>query len=327
MTFRFADVSLLDLGPPPDIASSAFETRLAEANNRFVIEMSKLGILYDVQNLETDPVVIQNQDAVYRDTLRRRAIDDAVAETYLGSARGLMLDQRAADYGVLRRIVQFADPLTGEPEILEDDDSLRLRARLAWEGLSVAGPLGAYVFHALDAHPMAFDAMAYGPETDLVQPGEVLVVVQSRDENGAPSPGVVDAVAARLDAYETIYSDGSSALRPIRDEQSVRPLGARVTVMGARPRYYTVTATLYVPAQGDREVVRQAAVANLTAYMNSRRRIGRRVPKSGLEAALALVSPGGIPVVDDVDVVEGDLIPSHTEIPVPGEVNVTVEVR
>ncbi|WEJ33862.1 baseplate J/gp47 family protein [Devosia sp. SD17-2] len=115
--------------------------------------------------------------------------------------------------------------------------------------------------------------------------------------------------------------------RLVRNEQSVRPLAARVIVAAAQSKIYTATATLYVGASGDREAIRLAALANLQRYQESRRRIGRRVPKSGLEAALALVSPEGIPVIPDVNVVEPDLVPSHMQIPVPGAVTLTVEVR
>lgn len=326
-TGRFAAPELLQLGRPPALAAEAYSVLLERTLSKAAEEFAAAGLNWDVRNLAANPGAILSRVAVYRDELRRQAMDDAVAQTYLGSATDAMLDHRAADYGVLRRIIQFANPLTGEAEILEDDDRLRFRARLAWEALSVAGPLGAYVFHALDAHPGVFDAMAYGPESGLVPPGAVLVVIQGRGGNGVPTVGMVDAVAARLDAYEVIYPDGTSTLRMVRDRQSVRPLGARVTVVGARVFEYSVTATLYVDANGDREAIRLAALANLAAYQESRRRVGRRVPKSGLEAALSLTSPSGIPVVEDVDVIEGDIVPSHLEIPVPGDVTVNVEVR
>lgn len=327
MAGRFASPELLQLGNPPPLAAQDFETLRSSSLADLLARFNAAGVSYDVNNLETDPAVIVTESGAYRDMLRRKAIDDAVTQSYLGSATDAMLDQRAADYGVLRRIVQFENPLTGDPEILEDDDNLRLRARLAWEALSVAGPLGGYVFHALDAHPGVFDAMAYGPESGLVQPGEVLVVIQGRDGNGVPTVGMVDAVASRLDAFEVIYPDGSSVSRPVRDRQSARPLGARVTVVGARALNYSTTATLYVDPHGDREAIRLAALANLAAYQESRRRVGRRVPKSGLEAALSLTSPTGIPVVEDVDVAEDDIIPSHLQIPVPGAITLNIVVR
>jgi phage-related baseplate assembly protein len=327
MSFRFAAPPLLNLGSPPDLASVNYEVQLAAAKALLVQGITARGGTFDTDVLESEPAVILTEDAVYRDGLRRREIDDAVAQTYLSSASGEHLDARAADYGVVRRVVQFANPLTNTPEILEDDDSLRLRAHLAWEALSVAGPSGAYVFHALDAHPSLLDAVAYGPESGFVAPGEVLVVLQARGGNSIATDGMVDAVAARLDAIEVVYANGSSQLVAGRNDQSVRPLGARVTVMAGQPLIYNTTATLYVEGSVDREGVRTAALERLEAYQASRRRIGARVPASGREAALTLMDLDGLAAVEDVDVVEGDIIPNHTQIPIPGDNLISVVVR
>lgn len=327
MSFIYADPELLKLGRPPALAAEDFETLKSASLADMISRFNKAGIYFDVGNQETDPAVIVAESGAYRDMLRRREIDDAVAETFLGSASDAMLDQRAADYGVLRRVVQYANEPAGLPEIVEDDDSLRLRARLAWEAQSVAGPAGAYVFHALDAHPNVFDAIPIGPETGIVQPGEVLVVIQSRDGNGVPSDAIVGAVASRLDAYEIVYASGQREARPVRDDQSVRPLGARVTVAAAQPLAYTTTATIYIGSYGDAETIRLAAVERLNAYQESRRRVGRVVSDAGRIAALSLADANGIPIVSDVDLPGGDIVPSHLQIPVPNEPVVTVEVR
>ncbi len=327
MTDIFTAPELLRLGRPPALAARSFETLRGETLANMVARFNRIGIDYDVDVLETDPAVVFGEASAYRDLLRRQAIDDAVAQTFLGSATGAWLERRAADYGVGRRVVQFAVPELNQPLIMEDDDSLRLRALLAWEARSVAGPAGAYIFHALDAHPEAYDVSAYGPETGLMPPGEVLIVVQGRSGNGVPRDGIIDAVAARLDAVWMVYGDGSQVERTVRDQQSVRPLCARVTVMAAQPLVYDVAATLYVRANGDREATRLAALANLANYQESRRRISFMVPVSGMEAALALVDERGVPAVEDVDVVGDDIVPNHAQIPVPGAVTVDVVVR
>ncbi|MBN9033744.1 MAG: baseplate J/gp47 family protein [Rhizobiales bacterium] len=324
--WRFEAPELLELGSPPTIAVKPYQTLLDQTLTRLAEEFVAAGIDWDVGRLNANPGSILSRVAAYRDRLRLQAIDDAVAETYLGSASEL-LDWRAADYGVTRRVVQLANPLTNTPEILEDDDSLRLRARLAWEALSVAGPQGGYVFHALDAHPGVYDAIAIGPESGIVQPGEVLVVLQGREGYGVPSDGIVDVIAARLDAYEVIYSSGASVVRPVRDDQSVRPLGARVTIAAARPLLYTTTATLYVSSYTDAEAIRLEAIAKLKAYQEKMRRIWRRVSKEGRQAALSLVGTDGLPVIDEAVVDEDDVQPSHLEIPVGEEPVVTVVVR
>lgn len=324
---RFASPELLQLGKPPLLATQDYDTLLSASLAELIKRFNDAKIAYNTEGLETDTAVILTEQGASRDLARRRAIDDAVAQTFLGPATGGMLDQRAADYGVVRRVVQFEDPVLGLPLIMEDDDSLRLRARLAWEALSVAGPAGAYVFHALDAHPGVYDALPIGPETGIVQPGEALVVIQGRAGDGTPSDAIMDVVADRLDAYEVVYSNAVSVIRPVRNGQSVRPIGARVTVAAARALSYTTTATIYVGSYGDAESVRLAAVARLKSYQESRRRIGRIVSDAGMIAALSLADKNGIPVVSDVDLAGGDIVPSHLHIPVPEEPIISVEVR
>lgn len=324
---RFASPELLQLGRPPALAAKDFETLYGASLTDMIARLNGAGLSFDMQKFEVDPASALLEAGAYRDMLRRQAIDDAVAETFLGSATDAMLDQRAADYGVVRRVVQFEDPATNTPLIMEDDDSLRLRARLAWEALSVAGPVGAYVFHALDAHPGVLDVNPIGPETGLVQPGEVLVVVQGREGNGVPSDGILDAVAARLDAYEVRYASSLASVRTARDDQSVRPLGARVTIAAAQPLPYTTTATLYVGSYGDPETIRLAALCNLLAYQESRRRIWREVPVSGRIAALHLTGTDGLPVVEEVEIVEDDVLPNHMQIPIADEPVINVVVR
>jgi phage-related baseplate assembly protein len=331
VTGRFAAPELLELGPPPDLASQPFETLFATAKAKLVADMATIGIAYDVENLETDSAVILTQAGVDRDMLRRRAVDDAIRASYLGSTWGAWLDSRAADYGVLRRIVIPADPGASPPvvEVLEDDDSLRRRARLSWEALSVAGPPGAYVFHALDAHVDTLDAVVYGPESGYVVPGEVLVVVQSRVGNGVPTPAMMDVIAARLDAYQVTYGDSTSVVRLVRDEQSVRPLGAKVLLTAVQPVTFNVVATIYIRPGPDAEVVRLAALAKLEAFLEKRKRIGASLPVTAIEAALYMVGEDGLPVAEEVIVTEPaqDIIPGHDELAEVGTITINVEFR
>lgn len=343
--YRFSEPALLALGPPPDLASQSYETLNSEALTRLTTAMNEAGILLDTTMLETEPSVILTEDAVYRDVLRRREIDDAIRQTYLGSATGAYLDHRAADYGVLRRTIPHvgnSTPPIGRPENVpsawswddgaslwtEDDASLRLRARLAWEALSVAGPNGAYVFHALDAHPASLDAVAYGPESGIVEPGEVLVVVQSSLNGGVPAHQHLLSIAERLDAAEIISSAGQSTPRPVRDDQAVRPLGARVTIQGCQILTYDVQATLHVRAGADPEIIRKTGEARLQAYLERRAKIGREVPVSGMIAAVHVAGSDYLPVAEEVHIISpaGDIVPSYAQLPKLGALTVTVEV-
>lgn len=333
--FRFAAPALLNLRPPPDIASPGSDARYAAAKALLVQGMASIGIEYDVGELQTDPAIILLQRIHYVDDLRRRQMDDLVTQTYLGSASGSFLDARAADYGVLRRTLPHTlntTPPTPRPASVpvswywdvtlalwvEDDASLRAMARLAWEALSVAGPRGAYAFHAGKAHPLVLpDATGvYGPEIGFVDPGEVLVVVQANTEDGVPNANVINSVAAHLDAHEVIYSDGSTVFRTVRDEQSIRPLGARVIVQAVEPVAYSISAKLFLRSGPDAEAIRLTAVQRLQAYINSRKRVGVELPLTAIIAALHVADVNGLPVVEEVEITAPtqDIMPGHTQL-------------
>jgi phage-related baseplate assembly protein len=89
-------------------------------------------------------------------------INDSAKACMLAYAVGEDLDQFAANNGVER--------LTDE-----SDERLRRRAQLAFEGQTVAGPRGSYVFHALSADVRVLDAKPLTPV-----PGTVRVVVLGR---------------------------------------------------------------------------------------------------------------------------------------------------
>ncbi len=348
MTYRFAAPDLLQLGSPPAVAARPYDDILADAINRLIASMEAAGIPYDTGILEGEPGRILLEAAAYRDMIRLLEVDAAVKRSYLTHATGAYLDARASDYGVLRRsLVHTADGAapdvrpTNVPLLwywdaatslwMEDDESLRLRARLAWEALSVAGPAGAYAFHAADAHPAVDGAGTniIGPETGLVDPGEVLVVVQSNLGNGVPTIEVLEAIANRLDAAELIDAAGVSTLIPVRQRQSVRPLGARVTVQACQPLAFNVVATLHLVAGPDPETIRLAAVARLTSYLSSRRRVGIEVPRSGIIAALHLSGSDGLPIADEVTLTTpaSDVLPSHIQLASVGSITVTTELR
>lgn len=345
---RFAAPELLRLGRPPSLAAVPYQTLLDQTLTKAAEEFAAAGIDWDVRSVNGTPGVVLSRLATYRDELRRQAIDDAVAQGYLGSASGMWLELRANDYGVVRRSIAYTGNQSGTAEPLrpstvpplwtwdgatrawwEDDESIRLQARMAWEALSVAGPAGAYVFHAREAHPQIAAAAVYGPETGIVEPGEVLVVLQSYAASGVPTIGQVDSVAARLDAAEVRYSTGAVATRPVRDEQSIRPLGARVIVEATRPVTFYVSAKLYVRPGPDPETIRQTAITRLNAYLAARRSIATEVPMSGIIAALHVAGPDGLPVVEEVELLHPttDITPGHNELATVSVVNVTIEVR
>lgn len=175
----------------------------------------------------------------------------------------------------------------------ETDDELRDRAILAWEALSTAGPYGAYTFHTRSAHPRVKDVNVLGPESGLVDPGQVMVVVLSKDANGAPSPSMISAVVSYLNADDR------------------RPLTDQVLVQSASILTYSIEATLRLAPGPDHSVIREAAKTKLAAYVAARHKIGAPVPVSGLHAALTVEGVEQVVLTAPL----ADIVPTDVEAP------------
>ncbi|GAB7259973.1 baseplate assembly protein [Dickeya ananatis] len=284
-------MSVIDLSqlPAPDIVTVPdFETVLAARKAAYLalFPADERDAVAATLALESEPVVKLLQENAYREILLLQRINEAAQACMVAYALGNDLDQLAANYNVDRLTVTPADEAAVPPvdAVLESDDDLRQRIPAAFEGLSVAGPTGAYAFHALSADGRVSDATAISPS-----PAAVTVTVLSRESDGAAPDDLLAAVAAAL------------------NDESVRPVADRVTVQSARVVPYAVTARLYLYPGPEAEPIRQAAEAKLTAYISAQRRLGRDIRRSALYAALhvegvqrvELDSPAADVVLDD----------------------------
>ncbi|MEF8404261.1 baseplate assembly protein [Enterobacter roggenkampii] len=215
--------------------------------------------------LESDPVVKLLELCAYREVQLRARINDAARSVLLAYAVGADLEQLAANVNVSRLLVRPGDPEASPPvdPVYENDVSLRARVQRAFEGLSVAGPRAAYVFHALSADGRVADASAESPA-----PAEVVVTVLSREGDGSAGADLLDTVNAALSSEE------------------VRPVADRLTVQGAQIVPYEVTATLWLYPGPEVEPILAAALAQLETYVGTQRRLGRDIRRSALFAAL-----------------------------------------
>lgn len=301
---RFVDIDLSRLDAPPVIRTLDYEENRAARIARLKQALNEAGIAWDVDELETDPLVIREEGAAFFDLLVKARVNDAARAVRLAYARGSDLDHIAAEMGVARN--------PGE-----SDDSLRRRRQLVIEAFSVAGPEGAYYFHALNAHPQILDAGVYGPESGLCQPGEVLLVIAGKEGAGIPRAAIMDAAADYLDAREVRYADYTSRIRPIRRTQQFRPLTDKVIVSPVEDATFTIDATMRVLYGPDREVVRQAGLDRLDRYLASRRRVGMRVSDSSIAAALHVTDDSGVALVEDIDLTIGGAAPGGDVEPGP----------
>lgn len=259
------DLSLL---PPPDVVETIdYEIILAARKARLISlypveEQAAVAVALEI---ESEPLLICLQEMAYKETLLRQRINEAARQCHLASASGSNLDHLSALFGITRLVTDPGDQDATPPvaPTYETDASLRYRAQLAVEGMSTAGPTGAYRFHALSAHGDVADASIISPT-----PGQVLVTILSNDGDGTPPASLLDAVAAALSA------------------QDVRPLTDEVIVQAAQIIPYRIEAqlTLYPgPAPAPVLASAQAAAA---AYADATHRLGYDVTLSGLYAAL-----------------------------------------
>ncbi|MDG4948721.1 baseplate J/gp47 family protein [Actinobacillus equuli subsp. haemolyticus] len=262
-------VDLSKLPAPQVLEELDYEQLLAERKAKFIsfYPDEEQPIIAARLELESEPIVKLLEENCYLQLLERQRINNAAKATMLAYATGTDLDVIAANFNVKRLVIQAEDLNANPPkaEILESDEDFRLRTQLAFEGLSVAGPRSAYVFHALNAHSDVADVSVESPS-----PAHVTVTVLSRntETQGVPDETVLNAVRTKL------------------NEDDIRPVADRVTVQAVQIQPYQVQATLYLLRGPEAEPIKKQAEANLQAYAKANRRLGRDITLSGIYACL-----------------------------------------
>lgn len=251
--------------PAPDLVEALdYEVILAAIRADAIRLAGERGITLDLR--PADPATVAIEAAAYRELLLRERVNDASKQNMIAFATKGNLDNLAAPFGVLRQVVTPANPTTGTAAVVEDDEAMRRRVLLAPESYSVAGPEGAYQYHALSADGRVLDASATSPE-----PGVVVVTVLSSEGNGAATSDLLDAVRA------IVGPDAADA---------VRPLGDDVRVQSAEIIEYKIRAQVFTFDGPDSSVVLANSGSRGQAYANTSRRLGRDVPLSSVYAAL-----------------------------------------
>lgn len=267
MSSTFTAIDLSQIPAPDVIEELDYETIYAQ----MLAKLKEFIPDFD-DSIESDPAVRVLQVAAYFRLLDRQRVNDAARAVMLAYATGNDLDNLGALLGVTRLIITEADEENDIEEVLESDTDFRRRITLAPEGYSVAGPRGAYIFHALSADSDVADASAISPA-----PCEVEVYILSRTSDGTASPAVLEAVETAL------------------NDEDVRPLGDRLTVTGATIEEYAIEADIHTFAGPDSAVVMAEAQSRIEAWVEGNRKLGRDITRAGIIAALF---PGGVQNVD-----------------------------
>ncbi len=146
---------------------------------------------------------------------------------------------------------------------MESDDNLRKRCQLSFEGITTAGPIGSYRYHALSADGKVKDVGVSSPT-----PGQVLLSVLSYDSAGTADQALQDKV------YQACNDD------------SVRPLCDTVTVQSAKIINYQIVATLTLYPEVTESISLTAANQAINHFTQKHHKLGHDITLSGIYSAL-----------------------------------------
>lgn len=260
-------IDLSQLPAPVVVETLDYETLLAERKATLIslYPEDQREAIARTLSLESEPIVKLLQENAYREVLLRQRINEAAKGVMVAYALDADLDQLGANNGVDRLIITPADITTIPPTaaVMESNDDYRARIAAAFEGLSVAGPTGAYEYHARSADGRVADASAISPS-----PAVVTVTVLAREGDGTAAADLLAVVDKAL------------------NDENVRPVADRVNVRSADIVNYAIEAEIFIYPGPEAEPVRAASEAKLSAYVTAQKRLGRDIRLSALYAAI-----------------------------------------
>lgn len=255
------DLSLL---PAPNIIEMLdYETILAQHKADMVSIFPECAALLA---LESEPLVKQLRVSAWRELLLRQRVNEACRALLLPFAKGADLDHIGTTYHRTQRLLVSAGDATATPPVpavRENDADYMYRCTLAPSGFSVAGPSGAYEYHALSSSGEVKNADPHSPN-----PGSVDVYILSTTGDGTPSVPLLAAVNAALQP---------NTVRPMCDEVIVKP---------AIVKTYQITAVIYGYDGIVEAMALAAAHTNTAAYAKEHHRIKHSIFRAGIEASL-----------------------------------------
>ncbi|EPC02415.1 baseplate assembly protein [Litchfieldella anticariensis FP35 = DSM 16096] len=283
-------IDLSRLPAPTVVETLDYETILAERKAALValFPADQQDATAALLELESEPLTKLCEENAYRELHWRQRVNEAAKAVMVAHSKSEDLDNLVANFNVQRLTVDPGDPnaVPPVPPTLEPDEDLRLRGPEAFEGLSVAGPTGAYEFYARSADGRVADARAISPA-----PCDALITVLSRLGNGE----------APQDLLDIVYD----ALTP----EDIRPVGDRVTVQSAAITDYAIQAVLHLyEGHGpEQELILESALARAEKYRNEQRKLGRSIYTDAIEAALHVEGVEHVDLISPADHILFDL--------------------
>ena len=243
-----APINFKDLRTPSAIEDVNFDQRLADLRARLVALFPAIATSLDSE-ADINSKLLELL-AELRTQFDAR-INDSVKALLLPFAVGSDLEHIGTTYHRTSR------------KDNEDDEQYRRRIALAPDAKSVAGPVNAYLFHALSASP---DVKAAAFESPT--PNHVNIFILSHANSGKPSAALLDIVR--------------QALNP----DDVRPQGDKVNVQSAFIQPYQIKEKLVSAAGFNVEKIYSVALGSIQQYVHSQHILGGVISESGLHGAL-----------------------------------------
>lgn len=246
------DVSAL---PAPEaIKGLDYEAIVAARKASIVARFEDAGIFYDVEDLETDPAMILQQEDAYRELLDKGAINDAVRAVLPAFATKNNLENIAARANVARAE--------------GDTDAVLLKKYLNSFARPACGSAQGFIYDTLVAWPQAHDIRPLGPAFHKRRGRSEIVLL---------APGGV-----------TTPRDIVSTVRTALLAEDVAPLTDDVVVRAAVVRSWSIEARLFIPRGPDPQLIKEQAALAATAWAARRYFIGGRVDASLIPGLLAV---------------------------------------
>ncbi|EHX52656.1 baseplate J-like family protein [Escherichia coli DEC13A] len=256
-------VDLSQLPEPAIIAEPDFEAILADTKAMMIAAYpaEQREAVSAALELESEPLNVIAQTTAFREMLLRQRVNEGARACMLSHSAGTDLDNLAGNMNTKRLTITPATDTTDA--VMESDTSLRLRAQRAYDGLSVAGPSGAYEYFARSACGLVRDARAISPS-----PANVTVSILSTEGDGTATEALLNTVRAVLNAEDT------------------RPVADRLTVQSARIVTWRLNAKLYFYPGPESEPILAAAESSFRKWLAELGLIGQDVALSAIAAAL-----------------------------------------
>lgn len=234
----------------------------------------------DYELFDTDPIAGLIEVVAYREYHFRQKAANDLSQVFLAFSEGEALQNIVAERNIVK--------LPGE-----SSEDLKKRYLQAFDGLSTAGPEGAYRYWV-------------GKVPGLTNLSDVKIYPQI-NQAGLPT-GVLRVVCLFLEQKTGTpfsFEERLDAIKRFLESEDIKPLTERIEVVLSKPTEpFKIRARAFIPDGIDPDVVVQNSLQNLTRYINSRFRVGSIFPRSGIISAIhAAITPRGYDSPNVVNVI------------------------